>query len=539
MLRICILLMLLLLSGLVAPLGAQQIIVSPGVGGSVSIAGTPTVGQRAQWLNSTTLKGVAADPTLNVKDFGALGNATGDDSVAINAAIQALPTTGGVIILPAGTYRVTSSINIIDTTAGNNRKMVRLVGAQAGASAFRNTQILWDGATADPVVKVYSRDNMFENFSVVVASGKTSIAAFEVDKTTEAGQGNLTNNQWKNIGIMGGIYGPGGTFTYGMRWGVSNQVNQEHYRLEKVFIFDVTDTSVYQANSTGQGKYHHFVNCGFNAAQYGVRFGSGSFVWDGGAISAMTVANFGLTTATETSTVTSLDTENSNRLVTTAGGSTTNWPLTIRNSRMHMANINADGEFIQYSWGGPLILEGNVFETEPVGVTAKVHASSGNPGTQVIMIGNHFTNDTPFTAASGAAYLHMLGNRARMPDNSIKNLPDGDWYYNGAVGGANGYRVLSTIAGLSATGTPANNLRGQVTISGSNTSAAVAFSVAEPDTSYFVTATPNFGATGSPTVTAGSIRSYITGKTVNGFVINLETAPGAGTPVIADWMLVR
>jgi polygalacturonase len=45
---------------------------------------------------------------LNVKNYGALGNGVKDDTAAIQAAINALPTTGGTVQVPAGTY-------IIDT----------------------------------------------------------------------------------------------------------------------------------------------------------------------------------------------------------------------------------------------------------------------------------------------------------------------------------------------------------------------------------------------------------------------------------------
>ena len=46
--------------------------------------------------------------TVSVKDFGAVGNGTTDDTAAIQAAIN----NGGTIIIPAGTYKVTNSINI-------------------------------------------------------------------------------------------------------------------------------------------------------------------------------------------------------------------------------------------------------------------------------------------------------------------------------------------------------------------------------------------------------------------------------------------
>jgi len=43
---------------------------------------------------------------LNVRNFGALGNGTTNDTAAIQRAINALPTDGGTVYVPAGTYMV-------------------------------------------------------------------------------------------------------------------------------------------------------------------------------------------------------------------------------------------------------------------------------------------------------------------------------------------------------------------------------------------------------------------------------------------------
>ena len=52
--------------------------------------------------------GGAATGFSNVKDFGAVGNGTTDDTAAINSALQG----GGAVYFPAGTYRVTSQITV-------------------------------------------------------------------------------------------------------------------------------------------------------------------------------------------------------------------------------------------------------------------------------------------------------------------------------------------------------------------------------------------------------------------------------------------
>lgn len=58
-------------------------------------------------IGSTVLEGDGASP-VNVKAFGATGNGITDDTAAINAAIAALPATGGSLYFPAGNYYTSS-----------------------------------------------------------------------------------------------------------------------------------------------------------------------------------------------------------------------------------------------------------------------------------------------------------------------------------------------------------------------------------------------------------------------------------------------
>jgi hypothetical protein len=50
--------------------------------------------------------------TVSVKDFGATGDGTTDDAPAIQAAIESLAATGGTVYVPAGDYRLGSSVVI-------------------------------------------------------------------------------------------------------------------------------------------------------------------------------------------------------------------------------------------------------------------------------------------------------------------------------------------------------------------------------------------------------------------------------------------
>jgi hypothetical protein len=56
--------------------------------------------------------------TLNVMDYGAVGNGVADDTSAIQSAVDAAKTTGKSVFLPVGSYRITEPIDF----SGNTKK---------------------------------------------------------------------------------------------------------------------------------------------------------------------------------------------------------------------------------------------------------------------------------------------------------------------------------------------------------------------------------------------------------------------------------
>jgi hypothetical protein len=133
--------------------GTQAII---GVGGvdqmTVSNAGVVTAnsfvglnGSSVTATGSTTARTLAnrfAD-VVNVKDFGAVGDGVTDDTAAIQAAIDSL-VSGGTVLLPAGSYKVTSQIQI--------QKPISLVGSLGNTFLLSNmaTGTILNLSTASP-----------------------------------------------------------------------------------------------------------------------------------------------------------------------------------------------------------------------------------------------------------------------------------------------------------------------------------------------------------------------------------------------------
>ena len=81
---------------------------------------------------------------INVKDFGAVGDGTTDDTAAIQAAINYI-AGNAVVLFPRGTYKITDTLTI-----GNDR--MNLVGAGIGA-----TKILMAPAAHDKIAFYFTR----------------------------------------------------------------------------------------------------------------------------------------------------------------------------------------------------------------------------------------------------------------------------------------------------------------------------------------------------------------------------------------------
>src|SRR3569623_1642222 len=66
----------------------------------------------ADWWTAMPKPVIGQSATVDVRTKGALGNGVHDDTAAIQAAIDALPTTGGTSTVPAGHYMVNATKGI-------------------------------------------------------------------------------------------------------------------------------------------------------------------------------------------------------------------------------------------------------------------------------------------------------------------------------------------------------------------------------------------------------------------------------------------
>src|ERR1019366_2384872 len=76
-----------------------------------------------------TANGTLKQTVYNVRDYGAVGNGTTDDTTSLtNTLAAAVAAGGGTVYLPPGTYKVTSTItlvsNILIRGAGTNNTII-------------------------------------------------------------------------------------------------------------------------------------------------------------------------------------------------------------------------------------------------------------------------------------------------------------------------------------------------------------------------------------------------------------------------------
>lgn len=133
------------------------------------------------------------------------------------------------------------------------------------------------------------------------------------------------------------------------------------------------------------------------------------------------------------------------------------------------------------------------------------------------------------TLGNRVDFNYTTGVTTLFTDNDGSNYytTDGDWKLPGG---------LFNVKAISSTATPGKNLCGIITISGASTTGTVTFANIETNTSYRAVACVT-ASTGTPA--AGSTRLQISSKSVSGFTVVPEAAPGVGNSITVDWMILR
>jgi len=97
---------------------------------------------------------VASSYWINVLDYGATGNGSTDDTTAIQTAIDAVPSSGGTVVFPAGTYKISSALVA--------RSNIVLAGVSDGASVISQSSTTNNGLTGSDITRLTIQDLTFQ-----------------------------------------------------------------------------------------------------------------------------------------------------------------------------------------------------------------------------------------------------------------------------------------------------------------------------------------------------------------------------------------
>jgi len=152
---------------------------------------------------------IKADFGVNAKEYGAVGDATTDDTVAIQNAIDSLSSTGGTVYLPKGVYKTTATLKLT-----SNGVTLRGEGADA-------TKIYCSFAAGN-IIELGSYTTNTNGcrlceIQVLSSIAKTSGAAIKVMNGHQINIDNITlgSNLYYGVQFEAGSFG-GGQYLYHM-----------------------------------------------------------------------------------------------------------------------------------------------------------------------------------------------------------------------------------------------------------------------------------------------------------------------------------
>jgi len=285
---------------------------------------------------------------LDVRDFGAKGDFATDDRPAIQAAIDACPN-GGLVLLP----RMDKYYLVKGTLTMKARVGIRLVGEGSGYGTQGG--LVWRGPADQPLVLMQGcRSCSLEHLNIV--SNPASPLACAVQ--SESLQGTVsTDNHFLSLKVEGTNLG-------GLVHGFRIVPGSNGDRNNDLFVFQDCMVSNYSEAAYAiehmQSCHHSFQNCGFSGGagngKHGVRVVAGSFTWLNGAGGNCSEADFHIQQPSRPIRIQSFDGENSARLLTTGGPANYAAPIILDGVRWPGNRIHQDGGMVVYMFRGPLVV---------------------------------------------------------------------------------------------------------------------------------------------------------------------------------------
>ena len=127
---------------------------------------------------------------FNVLDYGAIGNGVADDTVAIQAAIdaaspQTLTDLAGTVFLPRGKYKITQPLNLTSDDGAFNRRGVKLMGEVNGSGDYVYGTKLVGATNGKAMIEYVDNDNpQIENLTLTnAATNPSTVGIYQARRT--------------------------------------------------------------------------------------------------------------------------------------------------------------------------------------------------------------------------------------------------------------------------------------------------------------------------------------------------------------------
>mgnify|MGYP003627264215 CR=1 FL=1 len=141
--------------------------------------------------------------SANVEDFGAVGDGSTDDTSAFQACADSLYSTGGVLYIPKGTYKLTATINVPDAVLVNGEGNDTVLSFYS--SAMLHGISFYGGSWSPPItsnVRVGVSNLRIDGSNVVWSTFVPALGAvrFYIVRTAICENVNVEN--WQGTGFM-------------------------------------------------------------------------------------------------------------------------------------------------------------------------------------------------------------------------------------------------------------------------------------------------------------------------------------------------
>lgn len=203
--------------------------------------------------------------TVNVKNFGAVGNGVANDTAAIQSAINSIASTGGTVFFPEGTYNVTSlNLNFkgiklqgsgwVGTKLQGIQNNLKIVNITSDFCGIEDIQVGFSGPTPTTIasVCVYTKghNTVLSNFRIY----NTGVGIF-LDNATIA----ILDNFYIETFSQAGLYIDHWIDVYCNNFVIQASVGKNFGKLACIYVINGSDAILMTSGDVLSGR--HSLKC--------------------------------------------------------------------------------------------------------------------------------------------------------------------------------------------------------------------------------------------------------------------------------------